>query len=123
MNTTSFPKIFRSNSTVINHNLEASKECLYLLLSSEKGELFGDPEFGIRIKKYTFEQNNYVLKDILIDEIFTQIGLFCPQLQVSRNDIEITQEKNRLKVNIKALNKLDFTTSVYNLVLLEDEER
>lgn len=123
MNTTSFPKIFRSNSTVINHNLEASKECLYLLLSSEKGELFGDPEFGIKIKKYTFEQNNYVLKDILIDEIFTQIGLFCPQLQVSRNDIEITQEKNRLKVNIKALNKLDFTTSVYNLVLLEDEER
>ena len=123
MNTTSFPKMFRSNSTVIKHNLDASKECLYLLLSSEKGELLGDPEFGVRIKRYTFEQNNYVLKDILIDEIFTQINLFCPQLQVSRNDIEITQEKNKLKANIKALNRLDFTTSVYNLVLLEDEER
>ena len=32
--------------------------------------MFGDPDFGIRLKRYTFNQNNYILRDVLIDEIY-----------------------------------------------------
>ena len=85
MNSIGFPKIFKGNSTDIKTGLDATKECLLLLLSTEVGEMLGDPEFGIRLKKYTFNQNNYVLRDIIIDELFEQINTFCPQIKISRN--------------------------------------
>lgn len=122
MNCIGFPKIFKGNSTNIITGLEASRECLRLLLSTEVGELFGDPEFGIRLKKYTFNQNNYILRDIIIDELFEQINTFCPQIKVSRNDIDIEQEGKKLYAHIKAINNADFTLSTYDLVLLNGEE-
>ena len=124
MNCIGFPKMFNGNSTIIKKGIEATKECEMLLLGSEKGEMFGDPQFGIRLKRYTFDQNNYILRDVLIDEIYEQINIFCPQISVRRNNIYIEQRGNKLYARIKAINREDFTTSVYNLVLFEsDEER
>lgn len=122
MNCIGFPKIFKGNSTIIETGIKASKVCVYLLLNSEKGELFGDPNFGIRIKRYTFEQNNYILRDILRDEIFEQLLIFCPQLYMEKPDIEIKQTGNKLVAEIKALNRIDYTTSIYNLVLLQEDQ-
>ena len=123
MNSLGFPKMFNGNSTLVKQGQEATKTCVHLLLSSEQGQLFGDPDFGIMLKKYTFEQNSYVLKDILIDEIYNKITIFCPQIYVDRKDISIEQKGSRLYVNIKALNREDFTTNMYNLELLNYEER
>ena len=125
MNSLSFPNIFEStSSTGVVKDKEASMQDLKLLLSSEKGELFGDPFFGIRIKKYTFNQNNYILRDVLVDEIFTQVKVFAPQLTINRNDIKIKQYGKKLYATIKGINKLDFTTDMYQLELFqEDEER
>jgi phage baseplate assembly protein W len=130
MNCIGFPKIFKGNSTVIKGiskdkgltSDDASRECISLLLYSEKGELFGDPQFGIRLKRYTYEQNNYILRDILIDEIYEQLNLFCPQINVVRSDIKIIQENSKLYLNLKVTSKLDFTTSTYNLALFNEEE-
>lgn len=123
MNSIGFPKMFSGNSTIIKEGLEATKECEILLLGSEQGEMFGDPEFGIKLKRYTFDQNNYILRDILIDEIYEKLNMFCPQISVRRNDIKILQQGKTVYVRIKATNREDFVTSSYDLVLLEDEER
>ena len=124
MNSISFPNMFTTTSTLVVKDKDASMQDLKLLLASEKGELFGDPFFGVRIKKYTFNQNNYVLRDILVDEIFTQVKIFAPQLTVNRNDIKVIQKGNKLYATIKGINKLDFTTDMYQLELFqEDEER
>lgn len=133
LNSISFPNIFKSkaNTTdVVRDKLDNSKssmestmECLNLLLNSEKGEMIGDPFYGIRLKKYIYDQNNYILRDILIDEIYTQIKLFCPQLSVNRNNIKIVSEKNIIKVKIEAINRVDFKTNMYELVLFNEEER
>lgn len=124
MNSISFPNMFTTSSTLVVKDKDASMQDLKLLLASEKGELFGDPFFGVRIKKYTFNQNNYVLRDILVDELFSQIKVFAPQLTVNRDDIKITQKGNRLYATIKGINKLDFTTDMYQLELFQgDEER
>lgn len=113
--------MFNSNSTnVTKSNLEATKQNTILLLHSEKGELFGDPYFGIRLKKYIFNQNSYVIKDILIDEIYTQLALFLPQLVVNRNDIEITQDRAKIYCSFKGTNQIDFTTDMYSLVLYNE---
>ena len=121
MNSLGFPKIFKGNSTIIEEGIKSSKVCVYLLLNTEKGELFGDPDFGIRIKRYTFEQNNYILRDVLRDEIFEQLLIFCPQLYLEKTDINIKQSGNKLTAEITALNRVDYTTSTYNLVLLQDD--
>lgn len=119
----SFPSMFLSNSTKTVKDLDATKQNTLLLLNSEKGELFGDPYFGIRLKRYIYEQNNYILKDVIIDEIYTQLALFMPQLRVSRNDIDIVQERAILYCKFKAINQIDFTTNTYNLVLYDEENQ
>ena len=72
MNVIRFPKIFNHNSTaVVTDPAAASLQSLYLLINSEIHTLLGDPNFGVRLRKYFFEQNNYILRDILIDDIYT----------------------------------------------------
>ena len=125
MNSIAFPNIFNSSSTNVVEGYEATKQNLMLLLSCEKGELFGDPYYGIRLKKYLYDQNDIVLRDILIDEIYTQISLFMPQLIITRDDIQLvedeSQPKGTLVLNVKAVNKLDYTTDMYNIVLFQEE--
>lgn len=123
MNSIKYPDMFSPTSTNVVEGKAASAQDLVLLLSSEKGELLGDPFFGVRLKRYLYDQNNYVLRDILADEIFTQIRTFAPQLTVNRDDIKITQEGDRLHARIRAVNKVDYTTDMYDLELFEDEER
>ena len=123
MNSIKFPDMLIGNSTNVVKDKPASVQDLKLLLGSEKGGLFGDPFFGIRIKRYTYNQNSYVLRDILIDEIYTQIKVFAPQLTVNRNDITITQKGKKLIARIKAINKIDFTTDMYDLALFQVDER
>lgn len=124
MTTIGFPKMFtNSNTLVVRDSHKATMQNLKLLLSSEKGEFFGDPYYGIKLKAYMFNQNNYVLRDILIDEIYSQIQLFMPQLVVMRNDIVITSTRGKATVRIKALNREDFQTNMYDLVLFDTEEK
>jgi len=124
MKSINFPQIFNNKtSSSIIVDREATLNNLKLLLTSEKGTLFGDPYFGIRLKRYLFEQNNKVLKDIIIDEIYEQIKIFIPQITVNRKDIDITQkERGKLVANIKIINKIDFTNEIYSLVIFQEEE-
>lgn len=126
MKSIQFPKMFNSSSTnVTTTNLQATMQNLLALLGSEKREFLGDPDFGVAIKRYIFEQNNYVLRDIIIDELFTQISLFIPQVIINRKDISIIQNGNgkraRLEATIKVTNRLDFTTNMFSLVLFDNE--
>jgi phage baseplate assembly protein W len=116
-----FPDMFNSNSTKVVKDLDATKQNTLLLLCTEKGELFGDPYFGLRLKRYIYEQNNYILKDVIIDEIYTQLALFMPQITVNRTDIKLIQDKTKLYCSFKATNQLDFTTNMYSLVLYDEE--
>lgn len=121
MKSIAFPKMFNSNSTNIVTDFKATKQNTLLLLKSEKGELFGDPYFGIRLKRYLYEQNNYILKDVIIDEIYTQLALFMPQLLVRREDIKIFQDRAKIFCNFKAINQANFKTDMYSLVLYDED--
>ena len=104
MRSIAFPSMF--NRTVTNTVLDydATLQNLKLLLWSEKGELFGDPYYGTSIRRYLFDQNDVVLQDILLDDIYTAISLFMPQIKVNREDITfINSGKGKLSINIKAM--------------------
>lgn len=122
MRSINFPNMFSATSTNIITENDAVQRNLQSLLLSEKGELFGDPFYGIRLKRYLFDQNNAVLKDIIIDEIYTQVAMFMPQLTIKRNDIKIEQTQGKLTAKIRATNNIDFQTDLYNIVLFQEEE-
>lgn len=123
-----FPKMFNSSSTNLTRSdSQSTLQNLLALIGSERGELVGDPQFGVAIKRYMFEQNNFILRDIIIDELYTQISIFIPQVIINRKDISIRQngigKRARLEATIKVTNRLDFTTNTFNLVLFNNEEQ
>ena len=121
MQSISFPKMFTNTTTKLLSDHEATVSNLRLLLLSEKNSFFGDPYFGTNIRKLIFEPNNVVLQDIVIDEIYTAILQFMPQVLVKRTDITIVQQGSDLFVTIRALNLLDYTTDLYNINLISYE--
>ena len=118
----SFPEMFGSGriQTIEDHN--ATLQNIKLVLGSEKGEFKFDPYFGVRLKRYMFEQNNAALQDLLKDEIYEQLVFFIPQITVSRNDITFQRDKTKLYITIKCINRLDFTPDTYSLVLYDNQQ-
>lgn len=120
-----FPKMFSSNSSRIWRSDEygkATKQNVLLLLNSERGELECDPYFGILLKHYMFNQNSYILKDMLIDTIYTQIAIFLPQVKISRNAINLVSDplKGRLYCSFSGTNQIDYTHNTFNLLLFDE---
>ena len=123
MNSIRFPKMFTTSTTQVVEGHDATSQDMVLLFYSDKGELFGDPFFGIRLKRFTFNQNSPVLEQMLIDEIYSQILVFMPQLTVIRSNIKIKRQLGRMIISVKAINKVDYTTNMYEAVLLINDER
>ena len=122
MNSIAFPKMIKNNHVQTVSDYDATLQNMKLLLGSEKGEFRFDPFFGIRLKRYLFEQNNPVLMDVLIDAIYEQLVIFMPQLIITRSDITLTKDTAKVYVNIKARNQKDFELNSYNLVLFNNQE-
>lgn len=123
-----FPKMFNSNSSRIwraDEYGKATKQNVLLLLHSERGELECDPYFGILLKHYMFNQNSFILKDILLDTIYTQIAIFLPQVKISRNSIDIYADKvkGKLHCTFSGTNQIDYTHNTFNLVLFDEHSQ
>lgn len=122
MNSLAFPDMLSSVNTNIIYDHKATVNNLKLLLMSMKKELFGDPYFGTNLKTLTFEQNSVVLADLLIDEIYTAIQDFMPQLYVKRDGITINAKRDILYINIKGVNLIDYQLNTYNIEIMNDGE-
>lgn len=101
MRSIKFPNMFSTNSTNVwleSEHKKATAQNLITLLHTERGELFGDPYYGLMFKHYLFSQNDQVLADVISDIIYTQVALFIPQLKIKRNNIRLItdQEKGKL---------------------------
>ena len=123
-----FPKMFQSNSSRIWREDEynkATRQNVLVLLQSERGELECDPYFGILLKHYMFNQNSYILKDMLLDTIYTQIAIFLPQVKISRNSIDIIADplKGRLYCSFSGINQIDYTHNTFNLLLFDENRQ
>ncbi len=125
MRSIKFPKMFSTNHTNVwaaSEHHEATKQNAKLVLQTNRGEVFGDPYFGLLLKQYMFDQNSYILRDVLIDMIYKQLALFIPQIKVERKDISIVQDQQKgvLICNFSGTNQIDYTLNSYELVLFRD---
>lgn len=119
--------MFNSNSTNVwksSEYLQQTKQSTQLLLLSERGELFGDPYYGMLFKHYLFSQNDYVLKDVIIDLIYEQLALFIPQIKINREDIDVIQnkEKGKLYCTFSGINQIDYQPNTYSLLMYDENE-
>lgn len=126
MRSLKFPRMFSANSTNVwleDEHKQATTQNLITLLYTERGELFGDPYYGLMFKHYLFSQNDQALADAIIDIIYTQVALFMPQLKINRNNIQLLtdQEKGKLYCEFVAIDQIDFTVDTYQLLLLSME--
>lgn len=114
----SFPEMFSSARSNLNTDEKATLTNTKLLLGSFKKSLFGDPYFGCNLKNYIYEQNNIVLQDLIIDDIYVSIKQFMPQIVVERKDIKIISEKDSLYATINCINKLDNQPNMFQIELV-----
>lgn len=117
-----FPDIFSNTSTNTIDGHEATSQNLKYTLFAQKNSHFGDPYFGSNIKRRIFEQNDIILRDLIIDDIYITISTFMPQIRVERKDIEIVQDTATVHANIKAKNLIDFNIEEYSIALFNLEE-
>jgi len=89
-----FPDMLSRTVTNTVSDYDATLQNLKMLLWSEKGSLFGDPYYGAGLKRYLFEQNDTILKNIIIDFVYTAVVEFMPQLNISRKNITVTINRN-----------------------------
>lgn len=109
-----------ANSNLIEDH-RATVNNTKLLLKSPKTSLFGDPYFGTNLQKIIFSQNDKILQDIVIDDIYSAVSVFIPQLILKRNDISLKDDRINLYADIQAVNLLDYTNNLYEIRLTDTE--
>lgn len=112
-----FPDMFTTSRTKLIKDHDATLSNLKLLLASEKTSLFGDPYYGTILKRVIYEQNTVVLQDLIIDEIYTSILMFMPQIKLTRKDISIYSDGTDIFAKINCINLIDYTNNLYNIRL------
>lgn len=117
-----FPDIFNNSSTNIVTGHAATSQNLRLMLHSTKNSFFGDPYFGTNLKRLIFEQNNNILRDVVIDDIYNSISAFMPQIGIKREDIEIVSDGTTIFANMKLKNLIDFNLEEVSIALFNIEE-
>lgn len=122
MHSIAFPNMLGNSSTNLVQDKAATLSNTKLLLMSMKTSLFGDPDFGTNLLKLMFEQNNIVLRDLVVDDIYTAIAVYIPQIVVNRSDIVVVSDGVDIFVSFKGTNQLDFTVDTYTINLTKDEE-
>jgi phage baseplate assembly protein W len=117
MRSISWPEMFTKTSTNISSDKDATNQNLKILLQTDSGELFGDPEFGANLTQFLYDPNDSILLDLLKDAIYTAIATYMPQLMVNRSDISLKSDKRIVYIEITALNKINYQTDLYNITL------
>ena len=115
-----FPNMFDGAQTNLVKDTGATVQNIRLLIESCRGSLLGDPYFGSKIKKYIYEQNNIILRDIIIDDILVLLQTFIPQIHITRKDIKLISNKQEIFANISCINKIDNEADMFQIKLTND---
>ena len=114
-----FPDMLSINGVnLIYDNSDATLSNLRTLLNCDKKMLLGDPSFGSYAREYLFEQNDSLLRDIIIDGVYSTIVAYMPQLTLTRSNIKVTSDGSKVSANISCINNIDATVNNYNIDLI-----
>lgn len=117
-----FPDIFNGSTVFLDKDYEAVKNNLELLLGSNRGGLYGDPQYGTKIKTVLWEQaHEYIMKELVKDDLFEAIYSYLPQIEINRDDIEVAVIDNFVQVTIKVKSDTGIKSDLVTLQFMKDE--
>jgi hypothetical protein len=86
----------------------------YTLPNGNKIELKGDSRFDRKLR----DEDGLV--DLLIDELYTSIMTFIPQVVLDRRDIQIVTQGSSIIANIRCTYRIDNTSDLSSISLMEE---
>lgn len=86
-------------------DLEAIKNSLRNILSTQRGEKPFRPDFGCNLKGYLFEPADVITKSAIEEDILYSIGEHEPRVEVLSVDIEDLPDRNEYFITITSLIK------------------
>lgn len=123
MDSLAFPNIFNGSTINIYRDETAIKSNLRNLLASNRGGLFGDPHFGTALKPILWDQAHAdIMKELIRDEVYEAIYSYMPQTTIDRDNIEVEERNNVVRVTIKAENDTGVLSNLMNIELLKQNE-
>lgn len=116
-----FPDMLGNTRTNVLTDDDATSSNLRLLLKSIRKSLYGDPYYGTDLKQVIFSQNGQVVQDLIVDEIYTAINTFMPQLSIDRKNIVVTGDGKDIYATFTATNLLNYSVNLYDIKLTNNE--
>ena len=115
MNTFSFGKMFNSQTgkLLISDGEQSINDCLSMLISTCRGELLGDPNFGTDIKKYLMNYKGEPLFQLVKDDIIIAIKNYEKRVVVELSDIKLSQVRDYPNLIYIDIFYRDLTTGTY----------
>ncbi len=118
-----FPKIFNGSKVNLNKDFDAVKVNLKSLLMSNRFGLYGDPYYGVDLKQIVWHQaTKPVVIDLLKDEIFTAIYSYMPQVEITRDDIDVSVEDNTVYASIDVALNGSMPSNLLKIKILLDDD-
>lgn len=116
----SFPDMFYKNSTKVLEGIEGTKNDLYLMLSCEKREQLGDPDFGVNLHKAKFRTNTALAKELAVDGIL-EAQNFVGNVLFFRDNVKVTKPSPaKIDITIEAV--FSQAVNVRQLLVIEGVE-
>lgn len=97
MNTFTFNKMFNAQTgkTMVATDEKSINDCLAMLISTCRGELLGDPNFGTDIKKYLMNYKGEPLFQLIREDIVRAIKSYEKRALVKETSIKLNQLKDQ----------------------------
>lgn len=134
-----FPDIFNGSKVNLTKDYDAIKVNLKSLLMSNRGGLYGDPHYGVDIKKILWNQAATPLEidrntggrydrdpiriELLKDEIFNAIYSYMPQVSITRDDIEVAVDGNIVEASIEVKADSKIPSNLFNIQIIANDEQ
>ncbi len=117
-----FPSMLSSATANLKTDKDAVRSNVLLLLQSERNTLWGDPYYGTQLKRLLFEQASHIIVDLVVDEIYTTLVTFIPQIFIKREDITLSSNGADIYVELKYTLMTDNSVDIYTINLTDTEE-
>lgn len=100
--TITFPQTFGISSKKVElvsaHT--SIEQCLSLLLTSAKGELLGDPDYGTHLLEYIYNYTDNVLFELIRSDIVDAVRMYEPRIYLETSDIDIIDDNTTVKITL-----------------------
>jgi phage baseplate assembly protein W len=88
------------NDLNVSYDIQAVQNSVVNILTTKKGQKILNPDFGIGLDAYLFEQVSDSIATVIYTEILNAIQRFEPRVQITTLQVIPIQEENLYQINL-----------------------